>query len=192
MSALVTPDYILPFRERIFADPLPFSDWPGRWYLVHVKPSKERSLAAELASKSIRYFLPSQITERQYEHRNGQIERRSFDQLLWPGYLFFCGDEDDRSNAYTSRFRNSIDDIKNQSRLISQLEPFHRAIVNRIHIGQSCHLHKGQRVKISAGHPLYGLCGSVDSAEPRKVFLNLSILGSSCPVEVDERFIELL
>ena len=200
MSALARPDYILPFRERIFADALPIAQWPGHWYLAHAKPSKERSLAIELAGKGIRYFLPSQTTERRYEHANGRIECRSFDELLWPGYLFFCGTDDDRHAAGKSRFRNSIDDIKNQSRLIAQLEPFHRAIINRIRIGQSCHLHKGQRVKISAGHPLYGSCGTVDSTGPRstrlgqatEVFLNLSILGSSCPVLVDERFIEAI
>lgn len=184
MSAISIPS--LPITQ-----PLPLSQWPGHWYLIHSKPQKERSLAAELSSRSIRYFLPSQETKRIYTHANGREERRSFNELLWPGYLFFCGDDNDRHEAGISRFRNSIESIKNQKRLVRELELFHQAIVNQIRIGAPSHWQVGQHVRIGPNHPLFGSKGTVDKAMPGVVFLSLWMFGQRWPVEIEDRFVEM-
>ena len=66
-------------------------DFAGQWWVAHTKSRNEKALAHDLILRNVSYFLPMSWKVR-------RSSRRTIKSLLplFSGYLFFCGEENDR------------------------------------------------------------------------------------------------
>jgi len=82
-------------------------DFTGQWWVAHTRSRNEKALAHDLISKNISYFLPMSWKVRRRSRRT----IRSF-LPLFSGYLFFCGQEEQRIELLrTNRVANLIEVI---------------------------------------------------------------------------------
>lgn len=95
----------------------------GLWWVAHTKSRNEKALAHDLMAKNISYFLPMTWMVHRHSHR-------TLKSLLplFTGYLFFCGNENERVELLkTNRVANLIE-VKNQDSLIHELVRFEQAL----------------------------------------------------------------
>lgn len=167
-----------------FSAPTSIKDFSGHWWMVQLQPSKSERLANELRGARVQFFMPFERIVRWYGK-----QRRTWDRYLFPGYLFLCGDIEDRYRAAKSQYVWRVTDVVNQAKLARELEYFDCAINAGACFGDSRNLSQGQRVRVKSG-PLMGIEGRYDHRERGVVFLDLDIMGRSTPVECPESFIE--
>jgi transcriptional antiterminator RfaH len=156
----------------------------GLWWVAHTKSRNEKALAQDLMAKNISYFLP--MTWRVHSHTHRTIKALL---PLFTGYLFFCGNENERVELLkTNRVANLIE-VKDQETLI-------RAGAVRAGVpGQGAltpykYLHKGQWCRVIAG-PLLGLEGIiVQTKGDTRLVLQINLLGQAASVEIDIDMIE--
>jgi transcriptional antiterminator RfaH len=161
------------------------SEFTGRWWVVHTKSRNEKALAHDLMGRKISYFLPMIWKVR-------RKSRRTIRSLLplFGGYLFFCGTENDRVELLrTDRVANLIE-VKDQQKLVSELQQIERAIRAGVPITPHKYLKEGQKCRVVAG-PLMGLQGVVTgSPGATRLVLQVDMLGQAASVEIDVDMIE--
>lgn len=157
----------------------------GLWWVAHTKSRNEKALAHDLMAKNISYFLPMTWTVHRYSHR-------AIKSLLplFTGYLFFCGNENDRVELLkTNRVANLIE-VKDQDSLIHELTRFDQALRAGAPLTPYKYLHKGQWCRVIAG-PLLGLEGIVVQTKgDTRLVLQINLLGQAASVEIDIDMIE--
>ena len=166
---------------------LSISEFKGTWWVVHTKSRNEKAIAKEIAAKEIHYFLPmSLIVKRQ--------RGRTFKTMLplFSGYLFFCGNENQRLELLrTNRVANLIE-VEDQQKLIEQLLPIERVLQSGMKIIQHKGIKVGQRCRVIAG-ALAGTEGIVIKNENQiRLVLEVDILGQAACVMVDSEMIEVI
>lgn len=162
-------------------------DFVGRWWVAHVRSRNEKALAHDLIRRSISYFLPMSWKVRRQSGR-------TIKSLLpvFSGYLFFCGEENERIELLrTNRVANLIV-VNDQQTLAEELAQIEHAL----RAGAPLTPHKfakvGQHCKIIAG-PLCGLTGIVvRTGNTARLLLQVDILGQAAAVEIDIDMVELL
>lgn len=186
----------------------------GLWWVAHTKSRNEKALAHDLISKQISYFLP--MTWKVRRHRGRTI--RSL-LPLFGGYLFFCGEENDRIELLrTNRVANLIE-VKNQQKLLDELSQIEHALQAGAPLAPHRYIKAGQRCRVIAG-PLADLQGIVVGVPKRKqsipkgpdnetisagvsssaqkqgysarLVLQIDMLGQAASVEIDTDMIEIL
>jgi transcription antitermination factor NusG len=160
-------------------------DFTGQWWVAHTKSRNEKALAHDLILRNVSYFLPMSWKVR-------RSSRRTIKSLLplFSGYLFFCGEEDDRLELLrTDRVANLIK-VEDQDNLISELVQIELALKAGAPLKPYKYIKKGQKCRVIAG-PLLGLQGIVvrESDGPRLV-LQVDMLGQAASVEIDIDMIE--
>ena len=157
------------------------------WWTVHTKPRQEKALARDLLRSSIPYFLPM------YEARR-RSHGRSWKAVLplFPGYIFFCGDENDRLKALgTGRIANLIP-VKDQGGLIAELSSLRRVMEAGLGVDPYPELETKSRCRVRSG-PLQGMEGQVLRRKGKARFIvTISILGQGASVEIDGNELEPL
>ncbi|MBL7215679.1 MAG: hypothetical protein ISS71_08385 [Phycisphaerae bacterium] len=163
------------------------TDFKGSWWVAHTKSRNEKVLASQLVKKEVPYFLPM----------HGKVSKsrgRTFRSLLplFPGYLFFCGGDNERLEVLKTNRTANILAVQNQSRLIQELLP----IETLLKLGKSVLPHEyikvGQRCRVTAG-PLVGTEGLVvQSPKETRLVLQVDMLGQAASVEIDADMIEKL
>ena len=152
------------------------SDFKGEWWVAHTKSRNEKALAHDLIRKNMCYFLPMSWKVR---HKS----RRKIKSLLplFGGYLFFCGNEDERSELWrTDRVANLIE-VKDQEKLLKELLQIEHKYIKT-----------GQKCRGMAG-PLLGLQGVVVKTRgATRLVLQVDMLGQAASVEIDVDMIEVV
>ncbi|MBN2139243.1 MAG: UpxY family transcription antiterminator [Sedimentisphaerales bacterium] len=160
-------------------------DFAGQWWVAHVKSRNEKALAHDLLRRDINYFLPMDWKVRRQS-------RRTIKTLLplFSGYLFFCGDEDERVELLrTNRVANLIE-VVNQEKLIDELVQIEHALRAGAPLTPHKYIEVGHRCRIIAG-PLCGLVGLVvRSGGSARLLLQVDMLGQAAAVEIDVDMIE--
>ena len=109
-------------------------EFRGIWWVAHTKSRNEKALAQDLIRKDISYFLPMSWSVR-------RIRKRTVRSLLplFKGYLFFCGDEDQRVELFSPAWmRMTLFDIRGH--LLNVI--FNEALVSGDHkIPLDLHIH---------------------------------------------------
>ena len=174
------PPIIWPQAESI-------RDFPGQWWVVHTRSRNEKALAHDLIRKNISYFLPMSWKIRRRSRRT----IRSF-LPLFSGYLFFCGQEDQRIELLrTNRVANLIE-VNNQQKLLDELVQIDQALRAGAPLTPHKYLKTGQRCRVIAG-PLIGLEGIVvKTKSATRLVLQIDMLGQAASVEIDVDMIEVL
>jgi len=160
-------------------------DFTGQWWVAHTKSRNEKALAHDLISKNISYFLPMTWKVRRKSHR-------TIKSLLplFGGYLFFCGDENQRTDLMkTDRVANLLE-VKNQERLIDELVQIELVLQTGVPLVPHKYVKVGQKCRVVAG-PLMGLQGIVVTTKgSTRLVLQVDMLGQAASVEIDIDMIE--
>jgi transcription antitermination factor NusG len=174
------PPVIWPEAESI-------QDFTGQWWVVHTKSRNEKALAHDLIRRNISYFLPMSWKVR---HRS----RRTIRSLLplFGGYLFFCGEENQRTELLrTDRVANMIE-VKDQQKLIGELVQIEQALRAGAPLKPHKYIKTGQQCRVIAG-PLLGLQGVVATTRgAARLVLQVDMLGQAASVEIDIDMIETM
>ncbi len=131
------------------------SDFEGTWWVAHTKSRNEKALASQLQLRNISYFLPM-------HWKVSKKRSRTFRSLLplFMGYLFFCGDEEDRLEVLrTNRVANIIV-VNDQDAFVADLLPIERVLKQGEDIRPHNYIKTGQKCRVVAG-PLLGTEGIV-------------------------------
>lgn len=163
------------------------SDFMGIWWVAHTKSRNEKALAQDLIRKDINYFLPMSWKVRR---RRGKTMRSLLP--LFGGYLFFCGEENERIELLrTNRVANLIE-VKDQERLLEELLQIERALRAGAPLAPYKYIEAGQLCRVIAG-PLAELQGIVVKAKAvTRLVLQIDMLGQATSVEIDTDMIEFL
>ena len=156
------------------------ADLPGRWWVGHTRSRFEKAFAWELLRLGIPHFLPMYESLR----RSGGKKRRAL-LPLFPSYVFFCGDENDRYMAIrTNRLFMTID-VADQEGLVGELTSIQKVIRERAQLDPYPFAAVGQRCRIKGGS-FKGLEGVVIRRGcVARVVLQVRILGQGAALEVD-------
>jgi len=174
------PPIIWPEEESV-------RDFSGLWWVAHTKSRNEKALAQDLISKQVNYFLPMTWKVRR---RRGRTIRSLLP--LFSGYLFFCGEEDQRIELLrTNRVANLIV-VKDQQRLLDELFQIERALRAGAPLVPHRYLKAGRHCRVIGG-ALTGLQGIVVRTQTAtRLVLQVDILGRATSVEIDADMIEVL
>ena len=165
----------------------PIRDFTGLWWVAHTKSRNEKALAQDLIRKDINYFLPMNWKVRR---RRGRTIRSLLP--LFTGYLFFCGQDNQRIELLrTNRVANLIE-VKDQQRLLDELSQIERALRAGAPLLPHKYLKAGQHCRVIGG-PLTDLQGIVVRTKTvMRLVLQIDILGRATSVEIDADMIEVL
>jgi len=157
------------------------------WWVAHTKSRNEKALAHDLIRKNINYFLPMTWKVRR---QRGRTLRSLLP--LFSGYLFFCGQENQRIELLrTNRVANLIE-VKNQKKLLNELLQFEQALRAGAPLAPYKYIKAGQRCRVIAG-PLANLHGIVvKTKNATRLVLQIDMLGQAASVEIDIDMIEIL
>jgi hypothetical protein len=159
----------------------------GRWWLVHTKSRMEKALAAELERLEVGFYLPLLNTKRRY---SGRV----FDMILplFPGYLFLCGDEDDRYETLMTHRAAKVIEVFDQERLKNELRQVYRVTNSQEPVELYPGLRKGRRCRITKGS-LQGVEGVVIRRRGLyRIYLGVEVLGQSAELEIDPGLLEII
>lgn len=162
-------------------------DFTGLWWVAHTKSRNEKALAHDLLRKNISYFLPM----------SWRIRRRSGRKMrsllpLFSGYLFFCGNENQRIESLrTNRVANLIE-VKDQEKLLGELLRIEQVLQSGANLMPHKYIKTGQRCRVTAG-PLADLKGIVVKTKgATRLVLQIDMLGQAASVEIDTDMIETI
>lgn len=157
----------------------------GQWWVAHTKSRNEKALAHDLKAQEIGYFLPM----------TWKVSRRTHRTIksllpLFGGYLFFCGDENQRvALLQTNRVANLLE-VSDQDGLVRELVRFEQALRVGVPLVPHKYLRKGQWCRVIAG-PLLGLEGIVVQTKGDvRLVLQINMLGQAASVEIDIDMVE--
>ncbi len=157
----------------------------GLWWVAHTKARNEKALAWQLLKMEITYFLP--LVE-----KTSIKGKRKFKSLLplFGGYLFFCGDDEDRYKALTTNRIANVIPVADQESFVSQLRDVYTALTCGAEVDPFPSVVEGKRCVVTSG-PLRGVEGIVEKKESvTRILLKVDILGQSAAVTIDPAFLE--
>ncbi len=162
-------------------------DFTGLWWFAHTKSRNEKALAQDLICKDISYFLPMSWKVRRRRSRT----TRSL-LPLFSGYLFFCGEENQRLELLrTNRVANLIE-VADQQKLLKELSQIEQALRAGAPLLPHKYLKAGQLCRVIAG-PFADLQGIIVKAKnTTRLVLQIDMLGQAASVEIDTDMIEFL
>ncbi|MHC4572419.1 MAG: transcription termination/antitermination NusG family protein [Planctomycetota bacterium] len=162
-------------------------DFTGLWWVAHTKSRNEKALAQDLIRKDISYFLPMNWRVRR---QRGRTIRSLLP--LFSGYLFFCGDENQRVEVLrTNRVANLIK-VKDQQKLLGELLQIEQALRSGAALTPHKYLKAGQHCRVIGG-PLSDLRGIVVQTRGiTRLVLQIDMLGQATSVEIDTDMIEVI
>jgi transcription antitermination factor NusG len=180
---------ILSFEPMIWPESLldPGREMPsgGQWWVLHVKPRAEKSLARKCLRRRASYFLPQWQRER---HGQGRVKDSYLP--LFPGYLFLFGGERDRLTALETNLVVNVLSVPNQQELIDDLQHIYRVIESGLPMHPQQRLQPGMPVAIIDG-PLAGLRGTVIRHKNKMTLtLKITFLQQGASVEIDSWMVE--
>jgi len=163
------------------------ADFTGRWWVAQTRSRNEKALAWQLLHKDIQYFLPMSWKVR-------SSRGRKFRSLipLFGGYLFFCGQEDDRVEALKTNRIAHILAVNNQDSFIGELLPIERALKLGEPLIPHEYLKSGQRCRVVAG-PMMGTEGFIiTTGKNTRLIMQVQMLGQAASMEIDVDMVEAI
>ena len=160
-------------------------DFAGQWWVAHTKSRNEKSLAHDLVVKEVSYFLPMAWKVR-------RIRGRTLRSLLpiFSGYLFFCGQEQQRVEVLRTNRVATLIEVRDQQRLVREMTQIEQALVVGADLSPHKYLKEGQRCRVIGG-ALTGLSGIVvKTKNAARLVLQIDMLGQAASVEIDADMIE--
>ncbi len=175
------------FPERLLENPQPGADDAARWWVIHTRPRAEKALARRLLGREVGFFLPL------YENRlagGGRV--RSSYLPLFPGYIFFHGDDEDRRLALETNQIAQMLVVPDQKGLFTDLQHIRQLLETRHNLTPEQRLQPGTKVRLIAG-AFAGMTGTViRQGRQLRFVVAVSFLQSGASVDVEGWMIEPL
>lgn len=180
---------VRPVTEQALETPSPsgISCFEGRWWVLHTRARAEKVVAAHLARHNVQFFLPLLRRRRNYAGTKKIVAIP-----LFPGYVFLCGNDDDRRRALHSNRLANVLDVPNQDQLAKDLRQIERVLDSQEDVDLCPRLQEGVRCRVIAGS-LAGIEGVVLRRQgPWRVFVGVAFVGQSAELEIDSTMLEVL
>ena len=180
LKASENPPIIWPEEKSV-------ADFKGLWWVAHTKSRNEKALASQLVSRNVPYFLPM-------HWKVSKSRGRTIRSLLplFPGYLFFCGGENQRLEVLKTNRTANILPVEDQSLLIKELLPIETLLKLGKDVLPHDYIKIGQKCRVTAG-PLQGTEGIVvKTPKETRLVLQVDMLGQAASVEIASDMIEKL
>ena len=159
----------------------------GQWWVAHTKSRNEKALAWDLLKRKISYFLP--MIDKTRTVRGRKITTTV---VLFPGYIFLCGQEEDRYAAMTTNRIASTIDVIDQGRLIQEMSSIQKALSAPKQLDPFPYLRTGRKCVVKAG-PLKGVEGLLVSRKNvDRLVLQVHVLGQAVATEIDASLLEVI
>ena len=159
----------------------------GQWWVVHTKARNEKALAWDLLKRNISYFLP--MVEKVRASRGRTIKTV---MVLFPGYVFLCGCQEDRYTAMTTNRVASTIHVIDQDRITKELTSIQKALNTPKQLDPFPYLQTGRKCVVTAG-PLKGVEGSlVRRKNIDRLVLQVHVLGQAVSTEIDAALLEVI
>ncbi|MGH7137972.1 MAG: transcription termination/antitermination protein NusG [Pirellulales bacterium] len=155
------------------------------WWVLQTKPRQEKSLARDLRTREISYYLP-QVAQTSL----ARGRRRTSHIPLFTGYVFMFGDARDRvSSLTTNRICNTLA-VDDTAQLTHDLLQIWRLVESRAPLTIESRLKVGDRVRVKKG-TLAGVEGSVIDRRGRcRVLVAVHLLQQGVSMEIDDYMLE--
>jgi len=109
---------------------------------------------------------------------------------LFPGYVFFCGDNEIRYKAMTTNRLCQTIVVPDQEILLDELTCIERALASKAVLDPYPYAAVGKRCRIKSG-PFRDLEGIViQRSKATKIVLQVSILGQGASMEIEPELLE--
>ena len=172
------------FPKNLFEDS---GDFGGdrQWWVLYTKARQEKSLARDLTTHQIPFFLP--LVKKTIVQRGRK--RQSF-LPLFVGYVFLFGNEQDRVRALATNRVSRALAVDDQARLTHNLRQLKRLIDCDAPLTVESRLEPGRRVRVTQGS-LMGLEGTVlirrDSV---RLLIAVDFLQQGASIEIEDSLLE--
>ena len=158
-----------------------------RWWVIYTLARQEKSLARELLTFKIPFYLPlikkTSIVKRR--------KRMSF-VPLFSGYIFIFSTEAERIKSMTTNRISRILTVNDPAQLVFDLEQLHRLITSNAPLSVEQKLGPGNRVRVKQG-ALMGLEGTVLVRRGvTRLLVRVNFLQKGASVEMDDYLLEKL
>lgn len=167
-------------------DPIPeIAGRPAAWSVIHVRPRCEKKLSDYCRIQGVAHYLPLRVERKVYQRRKVEVWKP-----LFPGYVFACFGAHQRLLVERSRQVVRLLAVKDQVRLIGEIEQVRRALDIDPGLGACAAVERGTRARILRG-PFQGLEGVVSTHKGQtRVVLNVDIIAQAVAVEVSLDMLE--
>lgn len=161
------------------------ADLHEQWWVAHTKSRFEKAFAWDLLHRGIGYFLP--LVER-VKVSGGR--KRHVLAPLFPGYVFFCGSEEDRHEALATNRLCQVLGIPDQETIADELLAIDKVLAEKGELDPYPFAAVGRRCRITAG-PFRGVEGIVvRRSRATHLVLRVSMLGQSVSLETEPDLLE--
>ena len=171
----------------VYPQETPIAEMVGNWWVAHTKARNEKALAWDLLKSQTSYFLP--MAEKISTIRGRRVKSVL---VLFPGYLFFCGSEEQRSAAMTTNRIASTIEVTNQDQLIKELSSIQIAMAQPKKLDPFPYLQAGRKCVVKAG-PLKGVEGFlIRRKNVNRLVLKVDVLGQAVATEIDAELLDII
>ena len=182
---------ILREEPNLFPDTLldaPPIDVPDRrWYAFYTKARQEKSLARELLTYRVPFYLP---LVKKFSVSRGR--RRTSWMPLFGGYLFCFVSESERVKSLTTNRISRVLKVEDAEQLVFDLGQLSRLIATGAPLTVESRLAEGQRVRVRRG-AFADLEGTVLKRRGEtKLLISINFLQQGASVEIDDFLLEPL
>ena len=157
---------VLPFESDMYPDTLLESPPANaRWWAVYTLARREKVLMRRLQQLAVPFYGPLiKKTTRVARH-----VRTAF-LPLFPGYVFVCGNDEQRLEATKTQHVFRIMEVPDESELLFDLRQIHQLILSDAPLTPEARLEPPMKVRIRSG-PLAGIEGTVTKRHGKDTLL---------------------
>ena len=157
----------------------------GAWWLAHTLPRQEKALAAALYSRDVAFYLPL-VTRKSLSRGRTRIAQIA----LFPGYVFICGNEEDRLSVLKTNRVLTVRRAPDDGNLQSDLRRFSELIALGAPLLPEAKLTAGERVRVKSG-PFRDQEGIVIRRNGKtRLLIAVDYLQQGASLEVDDCLLE--
>jgi transcriptional antiterminator RfaH len=151
------------------------------WWVLHVKPRQEKSIARELLKREVAFYLP--LVTRRWRSRTRTMASHL---PLFAGYVFSRCDRAGRLTALSTQRVVRCLEVDDQTRLWGDLQQINRLIRSGAAVTSEARLVPGTPVEIDSG-PLMGMKGKIiRSASGRRFLVEVDFIGRGASVLLED------
>jgi transcriptional antiterminator RfaH len=174
------------FPENLFSIAASTRESTRSWSVFHTRPRQEKSVARELGERGLPFYLPLESKRTWIRGRAVPVQTP-----LFPGYVFFLGDEQERLRALATRRIVRTLKVHDQDELTRDLQQIRRLLASGTAVQLEKTLAPGSLVEITTG-PLAGLRGTVLCGEKqRRILVAVHFLHQGASVRLDGDSVKL-
>jgi transcriptional antiterminator RfaH len=158
------------------------------WYVLHLRSRCEKKVQEFAQAANLKHYLPLRVESKIYQRRKVTVSKPVF-----PGYVFAAFNHEGRNALLKTNSIVRIIPALNQDQLLFELDQVSKAISIDKTLGAADMFEKGRHARIIGG-PFQGIEGVISDSNqyPKKIWLNVEMIGRSVPVAVEPEYLEIV